>query len=547
MNSNFRYIWRHLNVFVLVGATMATWSSCKKFLAASPKDVVLESEFPKNYWDAEFMLRGAYQALQPLVEYQFVLGEMRGDWVQPGTGADNDIQELAYHRVTGNNRYTQWQPFYDLINRANYVIKNVPRVPLDSNYFPPARRDQYIGEARFLRCWAYFNLVENFGSVPFVWSAVDDISKVDTLFKIAPLPQDQVLDSIETDLQRAYNACDFQIWVPNSFDAGLRVSYEQGQLRVRKQTICELQAQVYLWRNKYADAINVCKNYNLYQALPGGMNSAWFSNFSNNALPFAAEPLLRVNFSFAARETNTLMLLTSNDPASGGKYMVAPSTVAVKAYDPFYPDSVSASNTKNELYRGFGYSFAGSAPFYNKLKSAPVIWKFIGLAPLVPDPVNNVPPTIRAAYQSDYVPYVNRCGDMSLLWAEAANRSGDKATAISNINAIRGRVGMPNATTAVTGADSISVNSSTEKIEDYILREWGLEMGFEGRRWFTLMRMARHRGSPSTPNAGYLSNLILKRVPADQQAVVASVLADPKNWYLPYNNGEVTLNPYLRK
>ncbi|HEY6899168.1 MAG TPA: RagB/SusD family nutrient uptake outer membrane protein, partial [Puia sp.] len=119
--------------------------------------------------------------------------------------------------------------------------------------------------------------------------------------------------------------------------------------------------------------------------------------------------------------------------------------------------------------------------------------------------------------------------------------------AISNINAVRGRVGMPNATTPVTGQDSISANSSVEKIEDYILREWGLEMGFEGRRWFTLMRMARHRGTPAAPNAGYLSTLVLKRVPVDQQPTVAAVLADPKNWYLPYNNAEIKLNPYLSK
>ncbi|MBS1664650.1 MAG: RagB/SusD family nutrient uptake outer membrane protein [Bacteroidetes bacterium] len=541
MNKNIRGLLILVVVVVIGGG-------CKKFLAPAPKDVVLESNFPKNYWDAEFMLRGAYQALQPLVEYQFVLGEMRGDWVTPGTGADNDIQELAYHRVTANNRYTEWQPYYDLINRANYVIKNVPRVPLDSNYFPPARRDQYLGEARFLRCWAYFNLVENFGSVPFVWDAVDDISKVDTLFRIAPTAQDRILDSVEVDLQRAYAACDFQIWVPNSFDAGLRVSYEQGQLRVRKQAVCELQAQVYLWRNKYTEAVNVCRNYSLYQALPGGMNASWFLNFSQNALPFAAEPLLRVNFSFAARETNSLMMLTSNDPASGGKYMVAPSTVAMKTYNPLYPDAISTTNTKDDIYRGFGYSYAGGAPYYNKPRSsAPVIWKFLGLAAVLPDSVNNVPPTIRAAYQSDYVPYINRCGDVSLLWAEAANRSGDKATAISNINAVRGRVGMPNATTPVTGADSISAGSSVEKIEDYILREWGLELGFEGRRWFTLMRMARHRGTAAAPNASYLSGVVLKRVPAAQQAAVGAVLADPKNWYLPYNATEVKLNPYLSK
>jgi hypothetical protein len=522
-------------------------SSCNKFLGATPKDVVLESNFPQNYWDAEFMLRGAYQALQPLVEYKVVLGEMKGDWVVPGPGADNDLIDLSYHRVTDQNRYTNWQPFYDLINRANYVIKNIPRVPLDSNYFSAFQKNQYIGEARFLRCWAYFHLVENFGAVPLVWDAVDDISKVDTLFKIRPASEDQILDSLEADLQKSFDATDIQIWVPNSFDAGLRVSVEQSNLRVRKQAVAGLQAEVYLWRNKYTEAAAACQAYyntgidiNTYNATTG-----WFGIFAYGPTALYNEPLFRINFSFAAREVNSLMMLTSNDPASGGKYMIAPSMIAMKTYDPYYPDSISANIQKNDIYRGFGNSFAGSAPYYNRLKSSPVIWKFIGLGTVNPDTVN-VPPNVRAPYQSDYCFHVYRQGDLYLLWAEALNRLGNKSAAIAKINNIRGRAGVPTASTATPAKDSISTSSTTEKIENYILRERGLELGFEGRRWYDLMRVARHQGTPSNPNVSVVINAILPRIPANQQAAVTATLSDPKKWYLPYNAEEKKLNPYLQ-
>jgi hypothetical protein len=528
-------------------AVLVLTSSCNKLLEATPRDVVLESNFPKNYWDAEFMLRGAYQALQPLVEYKFVLGEVKGDWVQPGTGADNDILELAYHQVTDKNRYTNWQPFYDLINRANYVIKNVPRVPLDSNYFSAVQRNQYIGEARFLRCWAYFHLVENFGAVPLVWDAVDDISKVDTLFNIPPSPEDQVLDSLEADLQKAFDATDVQIWVPNSFDAGLRVSVEQSNLRVRKQAVAGLQAEVYLWRNKYAQAAAVCQAYYNTGIDISTLNSTtgWFNIFALGPTALYNEPIFRINFSFASREVNSLMMLTSNDPASGGKYMIAPSLTAMKTYDPYYPDSISTSNQRNELYRGFGNSFAGSAPYYNWLRSEPVIWKFIGLGTINPDTVN-VPPSVRAPYQSDYVFHVYRQGDLYLLWAEALNRLGDKTTAIARINNIRGRAGMPTASTATPAKDSISTNSSTEKIENYILRERGLELGFEGRRWYDLMRVARHQGSPASPNVNVVIDAVVPRIPASRKITVTATLSDPKNWYLPYNYEEKKLNPHLK-
>src|SRR5688572_10524140 len=167
---------KHFNSILLIVALLA--ASCSKMLDPDPKDVIPDDEFLKDFWDAEFMLRGAYQALQSIVEYRLVLGEMRGDWVERGSGSDNGLLELANHKVTPNNRYTNWKLYYDLINRANYVIENVPRVPSDANNFSEFQKKQYVGEARFLRSWAYFNLIMNFDAVPLVLQATTDINNV---------------------------------------------------------------------------------------------------------------------------------------------------------------------------------------------------------------------------------------------------------------------------------------------------------------------------------------------------------------------------------
>lgn len=517
---------------LVIGVTAL--SSCKKLLEPNPKDLIFEQNFPKDFWDAEFMLRGAYQALQPMVEYKFVLGEMRADWVQPGTGVDNDLLELSNHQITDNNRYTNWKPFYDLINRANYAIKNIPRIPLDANYFSNFIKNQYIGEARFLRSWAYFHLIENFNAVPLVWEAVDDITKVPYLPATAP---DIILDSIEVDLQKAFATTDIQISVPNSFDAGFRVSPEQTRLRVTKGTVCALQAEVFLWRNKYAEAITACQAWQNTGQYPFILNGSaeWINIFALKDQLFN-EQMFLVDFSFAARATNSLMRLTSNDPASGGQYLVAPSLLAIKTYNPSYPNALTTNNTTDEQFRGFGMSYAGSAPFYNRLNSNPVIWKYIGLGRVLPANID-VPANVRQPYQSDARFHVYRQPDVYLLWAEALNRLGDKTTAITRINAVRGRAGMTAPTTP--SIDSISINSSIEKIEDYILRERGLEFGFEGRRWFDLLRIAR-RGRPRV-----LIDAVKRRAPASMQAYLETRLTDTKNWYLPYNAEEKRLNPYL--
>lgn len=519
---------RKLVLLCLAIATLSV-TSCKKMLDPDPKDVILDNEFLKNYWDAEFMLRGAYQALQPIVEYKFIQGELRGDWVKPGPGADNDMLELFNHRVTDQNRYTNWKVYYDLINRANYVIENVPRVPLDANFFSEYEQKMYIGEGRFLRSWAYFQLIMNFDKVPLVLKAVDNITNVPYLPATA---QDVILDSIEADLKRAYDATSNGIInVPNTFDIGKRPSEETYRLRATKRTVAALQAEVYLWRNKYADAVVACNNYaNTGGGSPGG---TWFNQFwgISNANLFNGE-MFFVPFDYLGRQVQPLMAFTSNDPLSGGQYMVAPSDTAIRSYNPNWPNSIGTSNTVDEINRGFGRSYAGSAPYYNRINSSPVIWKFIGTGTVTPSNAN-VTPNVRKPYQSDARFHIYRFADVQLLWAEALNRAGDKANAIARINSVRsaGGTGMPNATVTTT--------STTEQIEDYILRERGLELGFEGDRWYDIMRIAKRR-SPQ-----YLIDRVKKRIPVSEHARIQAQLSDPKNWYLPYNAEEKRLNPYL--
>jgi hypothetical protein len=54
-----------------------------------------------------------------------------------------------------------WTGAYQMINRANLVIAKGPNVTDDA-----ALRDVLIGETEFLRAWAYFELVSQWGDVP---------------------------------------------------------------------------------------------------------------------------------------------------------------------------------------------------------------------------------------------------------------------------------------------------------------------------------------------------------------------------------------------
>src|SRR5947208_13091453 len=54
-----------------------------------------------------------------------------------------------------------WNGTYQMINRANLVISKAPEVTDNIQL-----RDVTVGEAEFLRAWAYFELVTMWGDVP---------------------------------------------------------------------------------------------------------------------------------------------------------------------------------------------------------------------------------------------------------------------------------------------------------------------------------------------------------------------------------------------
>lgn len=64
-----------------------------------------------------------------------------------------------------------WQGCYIMINRANLVLSKAPGVTDNT-----ALRDVLIGEAKFLRAWAYFELVSMWGDVPMYTEVVANVT-----------------------------------------------------------------------------------------------------------------------------------------------------------------------------------------------------------------------------------------------------------------------------------------------------------------------------------------------------------------------------------
>ncbi len=98
-----------------------------------------------------------------------------------------DVLKLATGRYTANNRVTSdmmWGSCYNSIRIANILINGIDRVPFKNTYVNALGETRPLGvsmkaEARFIRAYFYFLLLERYGGIPIVgdrvYSLQDDI------------------------------------------------------------------------------------------------------------------------------------------------------------------------------------------------------------------------------------------------------------------------------------------------------------------------------------------------------------------------------------
>ncbi|AYQ32913.1 RagB/SusD family nutrient uptake outer membrane protein [Runella sp. SP2] len=145
-------------------------SSCEKFLDVQPKEFISDAATIVNRSSAETAVRGIYSALADGSYYGTSfqsIGYLSGDNIV-WTGSQSQVQEFINKKVNADNSTisSAWVSIYRTINRANNVIDKVPAVK--DAQLTDALRNQYIGEAYFVRALAYFDLARTWGGVPLI-------------------------------------------------------------------------------------------------------------------------------------------------------------------------------------------------------------------------------------------------------------------------------------------------------------------------------------------------------------------------------------------
>jgi len=171
-------LMKKLTLITLIALIAIGVGGCNGFLNEEPQAQIATSNAYQTADDASRAVTSAYYRLQAnnwCCDAVDRNGYMY--WVIDNVGTDDAIkggesggdqvyaQKVAYYTLTPTNRTAEeaWNNLYIDIRYANIVLDKLPDIEMDSDL-----KKRYMAEAKFLRGYDYFLLVQTFGDVPLV-------------------------------------------------------------------------------------------------------------------------------------------------------------------------------------------------------------------------------------------------------------------------------------------------------------------------------------------------------------------------------------------
>ena len=451
-------------IFIII--VILSVSSCSNdFLNLEPISEMSTDGFYKTEDDINQAVMSAYAGLRaPSERGAIYIGEVRSDnttfsWV-PGdsqhmVSIDNFNDVLL---ADNNNVLPFWNNVYTVIMRCNVVLDHID----DVEFTNQDMRNQYIGEAKFVRALMYFWLVQTFGGVPKVEAEIT----VEEAYKLGRSSVDEIYDLIVNDLKDA--------------ETNLPDSYNVDDIgRVTNGGAKGLLAKVYITMAGYPlekgveyYALAETKAYEVIQmpqySLVADYNSLWDLSDENST-----ESLFEIQYKKGGTSTGSTW---SNDfaPRFSDKEVVL-----VGDKSGFNAPTIDMSNAYEA---GDPRKFISMRDYYisdatGEQMNVKYVMKYNDISFGGSDNDNN---------------WIElRLADIYLLYAEALVREGKNPDdALLYLNKIRERARNSTGGNGDVLPDYKDFNST----EDFLLaieHERRVELAFENHRWFDLVRTKR--------------------------------------------------------
>lgn len=435
--------------------------SCKKYVEVAPPRTSLNDQLVfTDDKTAESSLAGMYASMNG---FSSSFANTQGNFY-PSMSADDfqsatvsvTADEFKLNALTpGNGTLTGlWSQPYSLIYHANAVIEGLAK----STSVSAAKSQALTGEAKFLRAFFYFYLVNYFGDVPLVLST--------DFLTTTSLPRekaDVVYETIIRDLQDAQAALPDAYPTYTGYPAGERI-------RANKAAATALLARVYLykgmWDKAEAEASKVISD----------TKYVLLTNLDNVFVKTSQEAILQL------QAINTS---TAGPVNTWEGYSIIPVNATTAPGYIMYPNFVSSfESLTDKRYLSWIKSYTpatGPTVYY------PFKYK------------------VRIGAVTEYS-MVLRVAEQYLIRAEARAQQSNVAGAKSDIDAIRVRAGLPVLAAGLTKDQLLLAVEKERKLE--LFNEWG-------HRWFDLKRTGRAVTVLGAIKTGVTTDDLLYPIPLD--------------------------------
>jgi starch-binding outer membrane protein, SusD/RagB family len=450
--------------YICIAAVMAlaTFGSCKKdFLIQSPEASLTGQNFYKTESQIRDAVNGAYNSLQimgsnsifanaPLAGGYWQFGELRSDnttfQYNPNGRGDEQVWFIDKFMLSSTFEPIKnyWQQNYRAIFRDNDVLEHIDAVSMDN-----AKKNQYTGEAKFLRAFNYFNLVRQFGGVPLRIKATESPEGAKSGGRAT---EEAVYTQIIADLT------DAAAKLPAKYTGADIGRATQGAART-------LLAKVYMTQKKFNEALTELRKVETlgYSLQTNYINIFSPSNKNNSESIFEIQYVgsrtdmsSYFTYEFAPIDSRNKVIpdpaLANND---GGVGMNIPTPELLEAY--------SAGDLRKDAsigmltYQPFGTTV--TVPYVKKYN-----WGII------------------TSRHTDVNFPVLRYADVLLMIAECLNETGNSAEALTYLNMVHAH--------SRTGLSSLATTGQTQ-LRDLIMKERQVELAFENHRWYDLVRWGK--------------------------------------------------------
>lgn len=422
------------------------FASCEDILEEKPKTLAVEV-FYNTSEEVETAVNAIYPPLTGNIIEQTVILDTHTDWGY-GRGSRADYNAMqGFNAANINNAGGRWNAFYQGIRNANLVIANAP----NGSDISQADIGKNVAEARFLRAFAYFQLVRNWGSIPL--RTEENMKEID----LARSPVADVYSLIVSDLTFAEN------------------NLPEVQALVGKPTKYSAKtmlADVYLTLGKYAEArdkANEVIQSNKYSLVPVKTKTDYQWNLFGPEIITTPEEVFYFKYTRQDGKGNWILFVL-NHPSTGNFNFGGAYAHYSDATNPFYI-SWNDNDIRKSLWDKINFGLGPNTLVCSKYVEPNAVVQSWGAG-------NDLP--------------IYRYADALLIYAEAScmASNGPTGEGIEALNKVHRRAYGKDPNTSSEVDFKISDYNKTT-FQDLVLQERAYEFIFEGKRWYDLKRTGK--------------------------------------------------------